>query len=308
MILLAAILLDNILGDPKFLYHPVILIGKIIKFLHNTTFFNKNYLIKGLVVCTLTVSTTGLFVFLILYLSNCSVLIQIYLLYSALAWKDLKDETELIFSSLLKNDIKNARKYLSFVVGRDTKNLNIIEITRATIETISENCIDGIMSVIFFAAIGYLIDQNYGMCICVWIFKAVSTLDSMIGYEHFGKFGMPSARLDDILNFIPARLGGLVIVLSGALTGANIKLAMEIFMRDRRNHSSPNSAHGESAFAGVLNVRLGGPSTYNGKIKFRKFINVEAKDPEIYDILRSWKLLDISCSLFSLFIILLCLI
>ena len=312
LILSLAILTDNILGDPKFLYHPVIFIGKIVKLFSNTT----TSFIRGLVTCISTVMITGSFVFLILYIFDCNLIIQIYLLYSALAWRDLKDETEKIYTSLINDDIINARKFLSYVVGRDTENLNFHEIVRATIETIAENSIDGIISVIFFAAVGYVINQDYGMCVCVWIFKASSTLDSMIGYEHFGKFGTPSARLDDILNFIPARLGGIFIILSPlhrftvTLTAngeaeSPLTKRFRIFFRDRKNHSSPNSAHGESAFAGVLNIRLGGAAFYNGKLKFRKFINVEANDPEPYDILRAWKLLDVSCSMFSVFAIIL---
>ena len=298
LILSLAILIDKILGDPKFLFHPVILIGKFI-----SIFKYKNSFLQGLVVCVSTLTVTGFFVFFLLYVSNCSVIIQIYLLYSALAWRDLKDETELIFSSLLKVDLIRARKFLSFVVGRDTESLKYNEIVKATIETISENSIDGVISVIFFAALGYLINQSYGMCIIVWIFKAVNTLDSMIGYEKFQKFGTASAKLDDILNFIPARVGGIIIILSGALMGGNLIRAIKIFLRDRKNHSSPNSAHGESAFSGVLNIRLGGAAIYGGKIKFRKYINVEAREPGIYDIMRAWKLLDISCSLFSIIVI-----
>ena len=297
LILSLAILIDNILGDPKFLFHPVTLIGKLINF-----FEYKNSFVRGFIVCFLTVSATGVFVFLILYISNCSTVIQIYLLYSALAWKDLKDETELIFVSLLGNNIRKARKFLSQVVGRDTENLNYHEIITATIETISENSIDSVISVIFFAALGYIFNRNYGICVSVWIFKAVNTLDSMIGYRKFQKFGTPSAKLDDIFNFIPARIGAVIIILSGAIMNANIIRASKIFLEDRKNHSSPNSAHGESAFSGVLNIRLGGPAFYDKKIKFRKFINVKAREAGIYDILRAWKLLDVSCSLFSVIV------
>ena len=227
------------------------------------------------------------------------------MIYSALAWRDLKDETEIIFSCLIKNEIENARKFLSYVVGRDTENLNKTEIIRAAIETISENSIDGIISVIFYAGLGYFFAGNSGMCLSVWIFKASSTLDSMIGYESFGKFGKPSAKLDDILNFIPARIGGFIIIFAGfLLTGKNLKHSLKIFLTDRKNHKSPNSAHGESAFAGVLNIKLGGESFYNGVLKIRPFINAEAPEPQIYDIVRAWKLLDVSCSLFTGLIIL----
>ncbi len=246
----------------------------------------------------LTLLTTGLAVFLLLYLSGCNAIIQVYLLYSALAWRDLKDETAPVLSCLMSHDLPNARKYLSRVVGRDTDMLNETEITRAVIETIAENSVDGIMSVIFFAALGLALNASYGAALCVWLFKASSTLDSMIGYEELQEFGRASARLDDILNFIPARLGGMAIVIAG-------RRGFKVFMRYRLKHKSPNSAHGESAFAGVLGVRLGGGAYYGGKFEEREYLNPEGRDPEPFDIVRAWRLLDMSCSLFAFLVILL---
>ena len=225
------------------------------------------------------------------------------MLYFALAWRDLKDETEKVFLCLTADDIKSAKKYLSRVVGRDTENLQKHEIISALIETISENSIDGIISVIFFAALGYLINNSYGMIISVWLFKTANTLDSMVGYENFGKFGSASARLDDFLNFFPARTGGLIIISAGILNGfcsKNFIKTIRIFLHDRKNHKSPNSAHGESAFAAVLDIKLGGGAFYDGKFEPRPFINEKAHNPELHDIPKAWKLLDISCCLFTL--------
>lgn len=236
-----------------------------------------------------------------LYITNCNALIKIYLLYAALAWKDLKYETAPILECLMRHDIINARLFLSRVVGRDTEKLNESEITRAVIETIAENSVDGIMSMLFFAAIGQVINANYGACISVWLFKAASTLDSMIGYESLGAYGMPSAKLDDALNFLPARIGGLVIIFAGWLMRRN---ALHVFMSDRLKHKSPNSAHSESAFAGVLDVRLGGGAFYSGVFEPREYLNADGREPEIFDIIRAWRLLDISCSLFVILVIL----
>ena len=130
---------------------------------------------------------------MILYVSGCNMLVKIYMLYAALAWRDLKDETAPILDCLRKNNLPNARRFLSRVVGRDTQNLTEPEISRAAIETIAENSIDGVMSVLFFAGLGQVIDAEYGACMCVWGFKAVSTLDSMVGYEALGNYGKPSA-------------------------------------------------------------------------------------------------------------------
>ena len=301
LVLSLAILTDKILGDPKNFIHPVKIIGKVINFLRGILLTEKKSFINGLVLCILTLSATGLFTWLIIYISKNNFFVHVYLLYSALAWRDLKDETEIIFYSLLKNNLNDARKFLSYVVGRDTEKLNSTEITSAVIETISENSIDGIISVIFFAALGYAICGLQGMSISVWIFKASSTLDSMIGYKKYKNFGYVSARLDDILNFIPARLGGFIIVMSGR----NFIEAAKIFLHDRKNHKSPNSAHGESAFAGALKIKLGGGAFYNGIFEARPFINENAREPEIFDIIRAWKLLDVSCSLFAALMMLL---
>ncbi|MBQ3447632.1 MAG: cobalamin biosynthesis protein, partial [Synergistaceae bacterium] len=175
------------------------------------------------------------------------------------------------------------------------ENLSETEISRAVIETVAENSVDGVMSVIFFAAIGHVIWGEYGACVLVWLFKAASTLDSMLGYESYGCYGSPSARLDDIMNFIPARLGGVIIILAGMFTGGKVREAWRVFVSDRLKHKSPYSAHGESAFAGVLGVRLGGGACYGGKFEARGWLNESARDPEAGDIIRAWRVLDAAC-------------
>ena len=291
-------MLDAVVGDPKFFPHPVVLIGRFIAVQMNTS---SRTFARGLLLCASTIAVTGLAVWLMLYLTGCNLVVRVYLLYSALAWRDLKDETAPVLSCLMNNNVNGARFWLSRVVGRDTENLSEAEISRATIETIAENSIDGVMSVMFWACLGGLVNASYGACVAVWMFKASSTLDSMAGYERFGVYGWPSARLDDLLNFIPARLGGLVIVLAGGR-------GFSVFMRDRLKHKSPNSAHGESAFAGVLGVRLGGGAYYGGKFEHRDWLNAEGRDATPEDIISAWKVLDSSCSVFALLVtLLLCL-
>ena len=226
--------------------------------------------------------------------------VKIYLLYSALAWRDLKDETAPVLESLLKKNLPNARRFLARVVGRDTRNLTESEISRAAVETIAENAIDGVMSVLFWAGLGQAVSAEYGACVLVWAFKAASTLDSMVGYEALGRYATPSARLDDAVNFIPARLGGIVIVFAGCLMGRN---ALHVFLSDRLRHKSPNSAHGESAFAGVLGVKLGGGAFYGGVFEPRDYINITARDPRPNDIVSAWRVLDVSCILFTILVI-----
>ncbi|MBQ9419387.1 MAG: cobalamin biosynthesis protein CobD [Synergistaceae bacterium] len=290
VVLSLAIFEDQIFGDPKNFPHPVRLVGLVVNFWNKIFFVDEKSFFRGLAVCVLTLSTTGLFVWALLFATGNNFFVKAYLLYSALAWRDLKDETAPIFFSLAHNKLDEARKFLSFVVGRDTDNLNETEISRAAVETVAENSIDGIISVIFFAALGHIVNQEI---IFVWLFKAASTLDSMIGYESFGNFGKASARLDDALNFVPARLGGFII----AMTGKN---ALRVFLRDRLKHKSPNSAHGESAFAGVLGIRLGGGAFYGGVFEPRPFINSQGREPEYLDIVRAWRVLDVSCALSAL--------
>ncbi len=304
--LCCAVILDSFMGDPHNFPHPVVLIGRFIDFLHNRLYTSPRDFLRGLVVCASTLLVTGCSVFLVLYLTGCNMLVKICLLYSALAWRDLKDETAPILESLRKNDLTDARKYLALVVGRDTLNLTEGEISRAAIETIAENAVDGVMSVIFWAALGQVIDADFGACVCVWVFKAVSTLDSMLGYEALGKYAAPSARLDDAVNFIPARLGGVVIVFAGyVLCGYEAgKKALSVFLSGRLRHKSPNSAHGESAFAGVLGVRLGGGAFYGGVFEAREYLNPDARDPVPEDIISAWKVLDVSCIVFTILAIL----
>ncbi len=294
IVLTLAIILDEILGDPRNFPHPVRLIGLAINFWHKI-FFRHDSFIHGLAVVIMTLLTAGLFVYAVLHVTECSIILQVYLLYSAIAWRDLKDETLPVLLSLMTHNLDEARKFLSFVVGRDTETLNDEEISRAVIETVAENSVDGVMSVIFFAALGHFVNDCCGMCLAVWLFKSASTLDSMLGYESFGRFGTPSARLDDILNFIPARIAGVIIIMAGAFTGCNVREALRVFLSDRLKHKSPNSAHGESAFAGVLGVRLGGGAFYGGEFEPGETLNEGGNVPGVCDIVRAWRVLDVSC-------------
>ena len=302
IVLFCAVILDAVLGDPRNLPHPVVFIGRFIDFWHKKLYTSPRSFWRGLVLCASTILITCLAVWIILYVSGCNVLVKIYLLYSALAWRDLKAETAPVLECLLRKNLPNARKYLARVVGRDTQNLTETEISSAAIETIAENSIDGVMSVMFWAGVGQLVGGEYGACVFVWAFKAVSTLDSMVGYESLGRYGTPSARLDDAVNFVPARLGGLVIVFAGWVMGRGIE-TLRAFVFERLKHKSPNSAHGESAFAGALGVRLGGGAFYGGVFEAREYINPNGRDPKPEDIITAWRVLDISCILFTILVI-----
>ena len=172
---------------------------------------------------------------------------------------------------------------------------------RAAVETIAESYIDGIVSVLFYMALGSLCGHA---ALFAWLFKAASTMDSMIGYddERYHDFGWAAAKLDDALNFIPARLGGVIAVAAGALANMDYKRAWRIFLRDRRNHKSPNSAHGESVFAGLLGIQLGGGAFYGGEWEPRPTLGDDLREPEPDDIFRAHYILNISVAICAVLI------
>ena len=319
MILCSALLLDILLGDPKRLPHPVVGVGRLVTFFEarlypkpssNSSAGDRAFA-RGLGLCGAVLASTAAAVGLLLLAASASPWLwygaQVWLLYAALAWRSLKDETLPVALALFEGDLPQARTALSMVVGRDTEALDEASIARAAVETVAENSVDGALSATFYAATGYALGGGAGMALCVWLFKAASTLDSMVGYdnERYHDFGRASARLDDALNFIPARLGGLAIVLAGRCLGQPLLRGLRVFLRDRKKHKSPNSAHGESAFAGVLGIRLGGGASYGGTFHSRPWIGDGLADPTPADLLRAHQLLDASVALFALLTLLL---
>ncbi len=201
------------------------------------------------------------------------------------SWRSLGDEAVNIYRLLAAGRLEEARRALSLIVGRDTRNLTEGEIVRAVVETVGENTVDGGIAPVFFA----LLAGPTGVA----FFKAASTLDSMVGYrnEQYLDLGMVSARLDDILNYIPARLALLLIPLAAALAGLHPLAAFRIGLRDHVRHPSPNSAWGESCFAGALGVQLGGPASYGGKPSVKPLLGDPFRLLERLDILRARRLL-----------------
>jgi len=203
-----------------------------------------------------------------------------YLVSTTLATRELIKSAESVIDSLINNKIKDARAKLSLIVGRDTKNLDKKGISKATIETLAENASDGIIAPIFYFVIG-------GFPLAM-IYKAVNTLDSMVGYKNakYKNFGWAAARLDDIANFVPARITGVLIVVASTVVkfmgrnGFKGIGALKIMLRDGRKHASPNSGMPEAAMAGALGVSLGGPSMYDGVIIEKPFIGEERQNTE----------------------------
>ncbi|MBI1926648.1 cobalamin biosynthesis protein CobD [Candidatus Poribacteria bacterium] len=263
MFLVFAYCLDLILGDPRWFPHPVRGIGWAISQLERGLKRGRGERWTGVVLVLVIVLGTYGLSFALIAMVTClhrgiSIALQIGMLWTTLAAKDLYIHTQQVLRPLIANDLSTARSMLSRIVGRDTENLDSSEIVRATVESIAENLVDGITAPMFYALIGG--------APAALAYKAANTLDSMVGYknERYRNFGWASAKFDDGVNFIPARLtGGLIPVVAAALRFDG-RDSWRIFMRERKKHPSPNSAHAEAAFAGALNVRLGGTSTYQG--------------------------------------------
>lgn len=294
VVLLLAFLLDLAIGDPRWLPHPVRMIGSVIakteKILRTEDRRQKiGDRIKGVTLVIVIVSSTFGFTWLIVYviakINNISVLLfyfstalLLYLTSTTIAVRGLIDSARDVIIAIKDKDVELAKRNLSMIVGRDTENLSEKGILKATIETLAENLSDGIVAPLFYIAIG-------GIPLAM-AYKAINTLDSMVGYrnERYIDFGWAAARLDDIANYIPARISGILIVMSAFFiaifksTSHSFRIthhALRTMIYDGRKHLSPNAGIPEAAMAGGLGVRLGGPSTYGGTIIQKPYIGEE---------------------------------
>ena len=262
--------LDLLIGDPHWLYHPIRLVGALIsaleKLLRGVFPKNKNgELTAGVFLLALTAGITTGCAWGLLYLAGrihpwVRFVLETVMCYQLLATKALKDETMKVYTALSQGDLKQARYAVSMVVGRDTEVLDETGVTKAAVETVAENASDGVIAPLLFLAIG---GAPLG-----FFYKAVNTMDSMVGYKNdkYLYFGRAAARFDDVLNYIPARLSGALMSAAASFCGLDAGTAWKIFLRDRRNHSSPNSAHTEAAAAGALHIQLAGNAYYFGKL------------------------------------------
>lgn len=280
-----AYILDLILGDPYRIPHPVQIIGKLIGFLEKRLINLPNKRFYGGVLNILVLITT----FIVCYFLQKIVFIEIYLMYTIFSTRCLANEGNKVYKILKEDNIIKARKELSYLVSRDTENLQKEDIIRSTMETISENTVDGVIAPMLFMFIG-------GLPLAM-VYKAINTMDSMLGYknEKYKDFGYFSAKIDDFANFIPARItGGILIPISCFFLGYDFKSSFMIFFRDRHNHSSPNSAHSEAAVAGALGVQFGGKTTYFGKEYKKPTIGDKKKEFQEEDIKKNIKILYVT--------------
>ena len=286
-----AYILDLIFGDPQNVVHPVQVIGKIISAGEKILLRKKYKFLAGAVLNIFTVSITYTSMYLISKSVKISVffmIIEIYLMYTIFSINSLAREGNRVYRILKEGDIERARKDLSYLVSRDTETMDEKMIIRSTMETISENTVDGIVAPMFYMFLG-------GMPLAM-AYKAINTLDSMVGYknEKYMEFGKFSAKVDDVANFIPARITGILIVLASMILGYNYKNSLKIFLRDRKNHSSPNSAHSEASVAGALGVQFGGKVSYFGKEINKPTIGDKIKDFELEDIRKNIRIMYVT--------------
>ena len=286
-----AYVLDLIFGDPQNVVHPVQVIGKIISAGEKVLLRKKYKFLAGAVLNIFTVSITYTLMYLISKSVKISVffmIIEIYLMYTIFSINSLAREGNRVYRILKEGDIEKARKDLSYLVSRDTEMMDEKMIIRSTMETISENTVDGIVAPMFYMFLG-------GMPLAM-AYKAINTLDSMVGYknEKYMEFGKFSAKVDDVANFIPARITGILIVLASMILGYDYKNSLKIFIRDRKNHSSPNSAHSEASVAGALGVQFGGKVSYFGKETDKPTIGDKTKEFELEDIRKNIRIMYVT--------------
>ncbi|MGN0978030.1 MAG: adenosylcobinamide-phosphate synthase CbiB [Faecousia sp.] len=287
--------IDLILGDPHSIPHPVVLMGKLITVTEKAVrkVFPKTVRGENIAGAVLWLLVAGISTAVpagILWLCFrvhpwLGLAVESIMCWQILATKSLKDESGKVYDDLETGDLVKSRQAVSMIVGRDTQSLDDAAVTRAAVETVAENTSDGVIAPMLYLAIG---GAPLG-----FFYKAVNTMDSMLGYVEppYKNIGLVPAKMDDVLNFLPARLSALLMLLAGWLLKLDVKNGWKIFKRDRFNHTSPNSAQTESVCAGLLGLRLAGDAWYHGVLHKKKYIGDPLREIEHEDIRRAWKLL-----------------
>ena len=292
--LVLGFILDLIIGDPHGLYHPIRLVGNLIglleKHMNKKSDSPDRQMVMGWLMALIVITLSSGIPLLLLLLAYrihpvCGLVLETVMCWQLLATKSLKDESMKVYRKLKKHDLQGSRHAVSMIVGRDTEVLDETGVTKAAVETVAENTSDGVIAPMFYMAIGG--------AFLGWMYKSINTMDSMVAYKNdrYLYFGRIPAYLDDIANYIPARLAGLLMVLASFLVRLDGAHAFAIFKRDRYNHASPNSAQTEAVMAGALNVQLAGDAWYFGELHKKKTIGDDIRPVEAEDIVRANKLL-----------------
>lgn len=307
-------LLDLLLGDPYCFPHPIRLIGKLISVTEKKIRCHKGKaeLWQGAGLTFIVLGSVGIAATLILFLAYwlhpyVGIAVECIMTYQVLAVKCLKVESMKVYGCLKDGDLKQARTAVSMIVGRDTECLNEEGVAKAAIETVAENTSDGVIAPMLYLAVGGPV--------LGFLYKAANTMDSMVGYKNddYLYFGRVAAKLDDVLNFIPARISAGFMIVSSFLLGNPFsgKRAWTIYKRDRRKHASPNSAHTEAVCAGALGIQLAGDASYFGKIVKKPYIGDALRKVECQDIKRVNRLMYLAawmCEIVCLFVMLVLLV
>lgn len=286
-----AVCLDMLLGDPRWLPHPVRWMGKAIERLEpRFRTWATNPAIAGAIMTTVLVTATWSAGYAIVRLAvwvhpAVSVVAQAVMIYTCISVRSLADAALDVDRALARSGLAAGRQSVAMIVGRETDRLDEKGVTRAAVETVAENLVDGVVSPLFFAALG-------GAPLAL-AYKMVNTLDSMVGYKndrylHFGRF---AARLDDVANFVPARISVLFIALAAQWLGGRGRAAVAVAWRDGRAHASPNAGFPEAAFAGALGIWMGGPNHYHGRLVDKPVIGEGFADARPVHIRRSVQLM-----------------
>ena len=292
--LVLGFILDLIIGDPHGLYHPIRLVGNLIALLEKRMNRKKDspnqQMVMGWLMALIVITLSSGIPLLLLLLAYrihpvCRLILETIMCWQLLATKSLKDESMKVYRKLKKHDLQGSRHAVSMIVGRDTEVLDESGVTKAAVETVAENTSDGVIAPMLYMAIGG--------AFLGWMYKSINTMDSMVAYknERYLYFGRIPAYLDDIANYIPARLAGVMMILASFIVRLDGAHAFAIFKRDRYNHASPNSAQTEAVMAGALNVQLAGDAWYFGELHKKKTIGDDIRPVETEDIVRAIKLL-----------------
>jgi adenosylcobinamide-phosphate synthase len=296
--ILIAFCLDALVGDPRWLTHPVRIIGSVAMSVETLLRKVLHYdLFAGLITVFIMVSITGLVTWLLLAIGHqiyplIGDLLAIMLLYTTVAAHDLTAHSHAVHKRLIKKDIAGARQTVAMIVGRDTENLNESEVTRAAIESVAESTVDGVTAPLFYALIAGPVGAM--------VYKAVNTLDSMFGYKNdrYMKFGWASAKLDDVANYLPARLTAPVMCLAAGLLCLRPVNAFKVMLRDGKKHTSPNAGLAEAAMAGALGVQLGGENVYFGRPVAKPLIGKQIQKLSHIHIKQANQLMYVTSALF----------
>lgn len=296
-----AIIVDLILGDPYWLPHPVIFIGKLIKAIENKAraiakndkelkLFGGIMVIIVALVCFLLPAAL---LFITWKIKPLFHVVNVIILWTTIAARCLRNESMKVYSALEKEDISLARKFTSYIVGRETENLDEKQLMRAAVETVAENASDGVIAPLIYSFIG-------GAPLAM-MYKGINTMDSMVGYinKKYKQIGFFPAKTDDVFNFIPARITGFIMCLAAPFFKVSILNSMRIMLRDRKNHKSPNCAYPEAATAAILKVQLGGNNIYFGEVVEKPTIGDKLRELRKEDIVYANKIMFAAEFLFA---------